>query len=92
MVIYGSRARGDYKHGSDIDLNIQGTLSNSELVKLENELDDLLLPYKIDLSMLSEIRNPNLLAQIRKGRVFFDSAHNLAVNEPAPEFKEGGMD
>ena len=51
VILYGSRAKGNYRPGSDIDLTIKGQLSLDDLLKLENELDDLLLPRVIDLSL-----------------------------------------
>jgi len=75
VIIYGSRAKGNYRNGSDIDLTIRGeTVSLSELMKIETELDDLLLPYKIDLSLLHKINDASLLDHIeRVGAVFFQS-------------------
>jgi uncharacterized protein len=74
VIIYGSRAKGNYRDGSDIDLTIKGeTVSLSELMKIEIELDDLLLPYKIDLSLLHKISDASLLDHIeRVGVVFYD--------------------
>jgi len=43
----------------------------SELLKPENELDDLLLPYKIDLSLLHQTDDPDLLDHIRRAGVVF---------------------
>ncbi|HSF52138.1 MAG TPA: hypothetical protein VLA71_00220 [Algoriphagus sp.] len=53
---------------------IQGdNISLTELLKIENELDDLLLPYQIDLSILKKIDNSDLLDHIRRvGKVFFE--------------------
>ena len=74
VVLYGSRARGNYRPGSDIDLVMEGReLNLTELQRIECELDDLLLPYKIDLSVLHHIQNPELLAQIQAvGSVFYE--------------------
>lgn len=51
-ILYGSRAKGTYKPGSDIDLTLVGgeevTLDVLSLVM--DALDDLLLPYTFDLS------------------------------------------
>ncbi len=45
--IYGSRAKGTFKPGSDIDLCLFGSrLDLSELLRIDREIDDLLLPYK----------------------------------------------
>ena len=50
-ILYGSRAMGNYTDGSDIDLALSGDqLSLTDLLKLEIDLDDLLLPYKLCVS------------------------------------------
>ncbi len=74
VILYGSRAKGNYRSGSDIDLTLVGeNLNLSLLWKIENELDDLLQPYKIDLSIRDQIDNPNLLAHIERfGKVFYE--------------------
>lgn len=73
VIVYGSRAKGTEQCGSDIDLTLVGHLLNyDQLIKIETELDDLLLPYKIDLSIYHQIDNSNLIAHIdRVGKVFF---------------------
>ncbi|HRI28090.1 MAG TPA: nucleotidyltransferase domain-containing protein [Chitinophagales bacterium] len=83
VIIYGSRAKGNYKRGSDIDLTIQGALDFGDLLKLENEIDDLLLPYKIDLSLMHQISNPDLLAHIESvGKVFYPPPHQTSLIDP----------
>ncbi len=74
-IIYGSRAKGNYRIGSDIDLCLIGlNLDLSLLSKIENQLDDLLLPYTIDLSILSKIENNDLVDHInRKGILFYEN-------------------
>lgn len=71
-VLYGSRAKGNYRNGSDIDLTLEGKdLTLSLLLKIETDLDDLLLPYKIDLAILSKIENPELKDHIQRVGVVF---------------------
>lgn len=83
VLVYGSRAKGNYRRGSDIDLTIIGDLEYSELLRLENQLDDLLLPYKIDLSLKHTIDNPELLAHInRVGKTFYQNEYQLLLREP----------
>lgn len=66
-VLYGSRAKGNFRAGSDIDLCLMGSaLSLTEQLQIESELDDLLLPYKIDLSRLHALESPALLDHIRR--------------------------
>jgi len=64
VILYGSRAKGNYKEGSDIDLAIKGNLTFDDLTKLSAHLDDLNLPWKIDLSLYSQIKNEKLLEHI----------------------------
>jgi len=72
-VLYGSRAKGNYKPGSDIDLTLYGPLlTNRELGTIADELDDLLLPYKIDLSIFAKLDHAELMEHIeRVGVVFY---------------------
>jgi predicted nucleotidyltransferase len=73
-ILYGSRAKGTYRNGSDIDLTLIGKkLDLSTLLKIENEIDDLLLPYKTDISIFHKIENPDLLDHInRVGKVIYE--------------------
>lgn len=67
VCIYGSRVKGDYHNGSDIDLSIlEESLKNTQLLKIENELDDLLLPFKIDLNLFRLIENKDLISHIKR--------------------------
>jgi predicted nucleotidyltransferase len=73
VIVYGSRAKGNYKNGSDIDLTMIGKdIDYSTLLKIETQLDDLLLPYKIDLSRFESITNNELIQHINRiGKIFF---------------------
>lgn len=67
VILYGSRAKGNYKPGSDIDLTIKAPgLTLSGRLKIEQEIDDLFLPYKVDLSLFHEIENPDLIEHIER--------------------------
>jgi uncharacterized protein len=72
VVIYGSRAKGNYRPGSDIDLTIKGELAFADLMQLEDQIDDLLLPYNVDLSQYRQLANTDLIAHIdRVGQEFY---------------------
>lgn len=78
VILYGSRAKGNYRPGSDIDLTIVGdAVEYQELLRIDNEIDDLLLPYKWDLSLLRQIDNLDLLDHIRRVGVVFYSALSI---------------
>ena len=73
-VLYGSRAMGTYRTGSDIDLTLFGEeLAPSLFSAIEMALDDLLLPYTIDLSIFAQLANANLREHIeRVGKVLYE--------------------
>jgi predicted nucleotidyltransferase len=73
-VLYGSRAKGNYKQGSDIDLTLYGKdLTTAQLGDIAEALDDLLLPYQIDLSIFAHLNHPDLRDHIeRVGQVFYE--------------------
>jgi predicted nucleotidyltransferase len=68
VVLYGSRAKGNYKNGSDIDLTLIGreNLTHQVVCRMMNEIDDLLLPYTLDLSIFSDINDPDVIAHIQR--------------------------
>ena len=71
-ILYGSRAKGNFKPGSDIDLTLHGeSLSQRVLNQIAADLDDLLLPYTFDLSIFDHIENAKLREHIeRVGKLF----------------------
>jgi predicted nucleotidyltransferase len=77
VVLYGSRAKGDFKNGSDIDLVLKGQQLNGYLLnKISLKLDDLYVPYTFDLSIYSDIDNIELLDHINRiGVSFYNKSH-----------------
>ena len=75
VILYGSRAKGNYRPGSDIDMTLKGhALTTKLLLSLLSEIDDLLLPYEIDLSIYEHIDNLDLIDHInRVGKVVFSN-------------------
>ncbi len=80
-ILYGSRAKGNYKAGSDIDLTLNGKKLNLKLLnKISLALDDLLLPYTLDISIYRHISNPDLIEHIdRVGKVFYSVKNEVGV-------------
>jgi predicted nucleotidyltransferase len=67
VVIYGSRANGKFRPGSDIDLTLKGEdIELTTLLKIENEIDELLLPYKVDLSIYDKINSEAVKEHINR--------------------------
>ena len=73
VIIYGSRAKGNFKAGSDVDLTFKGENLNLKIInKISLQIDDLFLPYTFDLSVFSQIENRELVEHIeRVGKVFY---------------------
>ena len=83
-VLYGSRAKGNFKNGSDIDLTLRGGagLTLNVLYRIMDELDDLLLPYTIDLSIFHQISDTDVVEHIQRvGVTFYKKGED--VLEPA---------
>lgn len=79
-IIYGSRARGTNRAFSDIDLTLKGDgLTYLQLALLDAKIDDLYLPYFVDLSLYSMLRNRELIESVeREGMVFYRNEKALA--------------
>ncbi len=71
-ILYGSRAKGTFKPGSDIDLTLVGEkIDLTSLAAIATTLDDLLLPYIFDLSIFHEIDNQELVEHIERVGILF---------------------
>ena len=73
-ILYGSRAKGNFKPTSDIDITLVGEkLDLTILNQIEWKLDDLLLPYTFDISIFSHINNNDLIEHVeRVGMVLYE--------------------
>jgi predicted nucleotidyltransferase len=80
VILYGSRAMGNYRAGSDIDIALVtgDDFSYNELISLKIELDNSSLPYFVDVSILNRINNKNLVEHINR------AGRNLYEKEPRP--------
>lgn len=82
VLIYGSRAMGNHRPSSDIDLTLIGkNIDLSLQTKIEFDLDDLMLPYKFDISVCDRIRNPEFLGHInREGKEIYKKEEYRSQN------------
>jgi len=56
-------------------LTLIGDVSYSQLSSIEDKIDDLLLPYSFDISIFSNIANPDLIDNINRiGNIFYEKA------------------
>ena len=66
FVIFGSRARGDYKNNSDIDIAICGNVTVEDEMKMKNDFDSIDMEYMIDIIIINKIDKKELLENINK--------------------------
>lgn len=59
VVLFGSRAKGNYENGSDMDIALKGeAISFNDILEISADIEDLWLPYRIDIvsyDMIDEI-------------------------------------
>ncbi|PKL19111.1 MAG: hypothetical protein CVV49_02595 [Spirochaetae bacterium HGW-Spirochaetae-5] len=64
-IVFGSRAKGNHKNGSDIDIAvIAEELDFRKICQIGSRLDDLDLPYKVDIVDYNAISNKELKEHI----------------------------
>ena len=54
--IFGSRARGDNKPNSDIDLAVFGDVTEEDEMRIKNDLDMLDIPYMLDIVFMKRLK------------------------------------
>lgn len=89
-LIFGSRAMGNYKRGSDVDIAIKGReltfRTISTIAGILNE--DTLMPYRFDVLGYNDLKNNELLSHIdRVGRLLYLSDAAFVANEPFLGYK-----
>ena len=63
-VLFGSRAKGNYKKGSDIDIAVKGPVEKDALAQLMMAFDESLLPYFVDVVVYANLENEALREHI----------------------------
>lgn len=75
VIIFGSRAKGNYKEGSDIDFALKGKdIDNDLILRIQSELEELNSPYFFDVLDYNSIKDASLKEHIdRVGKLFYRS-------------------
>jgi predicted nucleotidyltransferase len=74
-IIFGSRAKGNFKNGSDVDLALKGIDLNLEIIHEVSLLlnEDTKMPYQFDVLSYFDIKEPTLTEHIdRVGVLIFE--------------------
>ncbi|MBI4365344.1 MAG: nucleotidyltransferase domain-containing protein, partial [Deltaproteobacteria bacterium] len=65
VILFGSRAKGNYREGSDIDLAVKGQgITSGLLAQIDEEYDALDLPWKLDVLDYAKIHDAAVKAHI----------------------------
>lgn len=76
VILYGSRAKGNYRNGSDIDLTLKtdATFTHRDFLRVIGDFDDSDIPYLADISIYETLNSENLKEHInRVGKVIFEN-------------------
>jgi len=74
VIMFGSRAKGNFKEGSDVDLAIKGiNITSSTVLRLSYKLnEELPIPFFFDIVDYRKISNPELIEHInRVGKIIY---------------------
>src|SRR5687767_125594 len=90
-LIFGSRARGDFKNGSDVDLALKGARINFKIISriscMLNEETN--MPYHFDVVNYSEIESKDLKLQIdRAGIILYQKESAFVAQEPDIKYED----
>lgn len=70
--IYGSRARGDFKKESDVDIAVFGNINEEDKMKILNDFDILNIPYMIDIVFYNDLQKQELITSINKEGIKYE--------------------
>lgn len=80
VLLFGSRAKGTHKRGSDIDLALIGdSLDRETMGRIDSALDDLPTPYTFSLVILDQRLDKELAAHIRRVGIALFERHAAAA-------------
>lgn len=82
VVVIGSRAKGNFKQGSDVDLVIMDPgISETVITKLKSDFQESSLPYNVDLIACPTLKHDELKEHIdRVGRPFYHAIRQSSTN------------
>jgi predicted nucleotidyltransferase len=66
-TLFGSRAKGTFSNGSDVDIALTGeNLKLNDILEVSEEIDKLFLPWKFDLVIFNRIKEEALIDHINR--------------------------
>ena len=81
VILFGSRAKGNYKNNSDIDIALKGDIWFTIKNKIFNDIEELFLPFYVDIIIYSQINNQDLKAHIERVGISIYNKKNELENK-----------
>jgi predicted nucleotidyltransferase len=76
--MFGSRAKGNYKNGSDVDIALKGKLSFETITHINYLLnEETTMPYKFDVLNYHTIQDKDLIEHINRAGICFYQYSNM---------------
>ena len=83
VILYGSRAKGNFREFSDVDIILIGDkLTHDDLLELYDKLYESDLPYKYDISIFSKLEDKDFIEHIKRVGKFIFSRAECATDVP----------
>ena len=80
--LFGSRAKGNYRLGSDVDLAIMNRgLGSRTLARLKSRFEESTLPYKIDLVDFNNLTKHEFIEHIQRVGIPFFRQGELLIDK-----------
>lgn len=81
IILFGSRARGDFSEKSDFDIAIFGELDSKTAFEITDAVEEWNFPYKIDLVFFNKIKNEAFKQNILKeGEIIMNKFQQKLAN------------
>lgn len=85
-LIFGSRAKGAFRRGSDVDIALKGSALTYRTVAEINDFlnEETIMPYRFDILAYHAIDNPDLIDHIDRVGIVFYTAPTPISQSPNP--------
>lgn len=82
VMLYGSRAKGNFRDFSDVDITLFGEdLTRDDLLDLKEKLDESNLPYLYDVSIFSKLTSKEFIDHIKRvGKYIYSRQDYKPIN------------
>ena len=70
--VFGTRARGNYKEATDIDIDVYGELKNQDKIKILNDFDLLDIPYMVDIVFYQDLLKEEFKIAIDREGILYE--------------------